>query len=81
LKGERVLAKLKWDYSKLKGRMIEKFGSQRGFAEKLGISEVYLSQKMVGKIGLTLDDIENWSNELDIPSSEIGVYFFSKRVQ
>jgi transcriptional regulator with XRE-family HTH domain len=81
LKGERVLAKLKWDYSKLKGRMIEKFGSQRGFAEKLGISEVYLSQKMVGKRGLTLDDIENWSNELDIPSSEIGVYCFSKRVQ
>lgn len=75
------MATLKWDYSKLKERINEKFGSQRGFAEKIGISEVYLSQKMVGKRGLTLDDIELWSDELDIPSSEIGIYFFSKRVQ
>ena len=75
------MATLKWDYSKLKEKINEKFGSQRGFAEKLGISEAYLSQKMVGKRGLTLDDIELWSKELDIPSSEIGLYFFSKRVQ
>ena len=75
------MAKRKWDYSKLKGKMVEKFGSQRGFAEKLGISEAYLSQKMVGKRGLTLDDIENWSAVLDIPPTDIGVYFFTKNVQ
>lgn len=74
------MAKLKWDYSKLKGKMVEKFGSQRGFAEKVGISEAYLSQKMVGKRGITLDEIENWSAVLEIPYSDIGVYFFTKKV-
>lgn len=72
---------LKWDYSKLRGRMTEMYGSQRGFAEKLGISETYLSQKLVGKRGLTLDDIELWTKELDISSADIGVYFFTKNVQ
>ena len=75
------MATLKWDYSKLKERINEKFGSQRGFAEKLGISEAYLSQKMVGKRGLTLDDIDLWAAVLDIPPTDIGIYFFTKNVQ
>jgi transcriptional regulator with XRE-family HTH domain len=75
------LATLKWNYSKLKERINEKFGSQRGFAEKLGISEAYLSQKMVGKRGLTLDDIDLWAAVLGIPPTDIGVYFFTKNVQ
>jgi transcriptional regulator with XRE-family HTH domain len=75
------LATLKWNYSKLKERINEKFGSQRGFAEKLGISEAYLSQKMVGKRGLTLDDIDLWAAVLDIPPTDIGIYFFTKNVR
>ena len=33
-------------YAKLKGRIVEKYGSQREFAKAIGISEVAMSRKM-----------------------------------
>ena len=40
------MEKLFFDYSKLAGRIREKFGTQKAFAKKLGISEGSLSLKM-----------------------------------
>ena len=72
-----------FDYSKLIGRIIEKFGTRRAFAEALGISENAMSQKLTGKMAITTDDIKKWClpEFLDIPCDEIGVYFFAKQVQ
>jgi hypothetical protein len=36
---------------------------------------------MVGKRGLTLDDIDLWAAVLDIPPTDIGVYFFTKNIR
>lgn len=72
-----------FDYSKLKGRITEKFDTRKAFAEALGISENSMSQKLSGKMAITTDDIRKWSSKefLDIEASEIGDYFFKLEVQ
>lgn len=74
---------MKFDYSKLIGRIIEKFGSRRAFAKACGFSENTISKKLSGKMAITTDDIMNWSSEelLDIDSQEIPEYFFAIKVQ
>ena len=67
-------------YRKLKGRIIEKYGSQLNFADAYGISENTLSLKMRNKVRFTSDDIIAISDMLDIPENEIGSYFFTKQV-
>lgn len=64
------------NYSKLKGRIIEKYGSQEAFAGAIGRSVVSVSKKMNGKSSFTRADIISWSEKLEIPVSEIGDYFF-----
>ena len=72
-----------FDYSKLIGRIIEKFGTRRNFAEAVGISENSMSQKLSHKMAITTDDIKKWClpEFLDIPCNQIGVYFFTQEVQ
>lgn len=72
-----------FDYSKLIGRIIEKFGSRRAFADAYGVSENTMSRKLSQKMKITTDDIIAWiaPNFLDIPVEEIPAYFFTKKVQ
>ena len=65
-----------YDYSKLRGRIVEKFGTLSRFAEELGVSLVAISNKLNNKSGFTRTDIEKWANLLDISSGEYDVYFF-----
>mgnify|MGYP000807693300 CR=1 FL=1 len=69
-----------FDYSKLKGRITEKFGSQTAFTKKFGVSENTFSQKMNNKVRFTTDDIIKISDMLEIPKEKIGDYFFIKKV-
>ena len=72
-----------FDYRKLIGRIIEKFGSRKAFAEAYGISENAMSQKLTNKMAITTDDIKEWCKPefLDIACDDIGVYFFTPKVQ
>lgn len=72
---------MKYDYSKLKGRIIEKYDTYKAFADALGISPQYLSAKLNGSIDITKSDIEEWSRLLSIPMSEVGIYFFRHKSQ
>ena len=74
---------MEFDYSKLRGRIIEKFGTYKAFAEAVGISENSMSQKLSGKMAITTGDIRKWSSVeyLDIDAEDIGVYFFKIKVQ
>jgi transcriptional regulator with XRE-family HTH domain len=69
-----------YDYSKLRGRIVEKFGTMSSFAEELGITLVAVSNKMNNKTGFTRSDIEKWASLLDISSSDYDVYFFAHKV-
>lgn len=66
-----------FQYAKLKGRIIEKFGTQGRFAEEIGLSVVALSKKMNGKSSFSHDDIKKWCEVLEINIAEIGEYFFA----
>lgn len=66
-----------FNYSKLKGRIIEKYGSMTNFSEELGVSKQALSRKINGNIGISRTDILKWCELLDIEQSEIGIYFFA----
>lgn len=70
-----------FDYSKLKGRIIEKCGSLSNFAEEFGASRSIVSLKINNKMMFTPDDIIKVSDLLEIDKTEIGVYFFTPRVK
>ena len=74
---------MKFDYSKLIGRIVEKFGSRKAFAEACGFSENTMSQKLSGKMSITTNDIVKWSSPelLDIDNNDIPQYFFANKVQ
>ena len=70
---------MKFNYSKLIGRIIEKFGSRKAFAEACGFSENTISKKLSGKMAITTQDIVNWCKPelLDIATTDIPEYFFA----
>ena len=70
---------MEYDYSKLRGRIIEKFGTIGNFQKHLNISNVVLSKKMNNRVRLSHDDITPWADLLEIPMDQIGVYFFTRK--
>lgn len=70
-----------FDYSKLRGRIVEKFGSQISFAKAMNISERTLSLKMSGKRTWKQPEICLAINLLGLSNDDIQDYFFSLKVQ
>ena len=66
-----------YKYDRLRGRIVEKYGTQGNFAEAIGRSRVSVSEKMTGKSGFSQADIELWSDKLDIKSEDIGLFYFA----
>ena len=66
-----------YTYAKLRGRIVEKFGTQDRFADRVGISTTSMSNKLTCKTGLSQDDIIQWCSVLEIPVEDIGIYFFT----
>lgn len=63
-------------HSKLRGRIVEKYGTQKDFATALGQSENWVSNKMNDISPFSKADMEKWSELLDIAQTEIYDYFF-----
>ena len=70
-----------FNYDKLKGKIVERFGTQGNFAKALGVSERTLSLKLNNKIFFSQDEISKISNLLDIELEEIQDYFFKQKVK
>lgn len=70
-----------YDYSKLRGKIIEKYRSQSIFAKRIGWSERTLSLKLNGKVHFTQMDIETFIEALGLDRNDIQSYFFSMVVQ
>lgn len=66
-----------FQYAKLRGRIVEKFGTMGKFAEALGTHINVVSRKLNGKRPFSKDDIEKWAKILEISIQEIGEYFFA----
>lgn len=72
-----------FDFSKLRGRIVEKFGSNAAFAAAIGLPESSLSARLNQRVMLDSDEIVRWSQPdlLDIPAEELHVYFLNPKVR
>lgn len=70
----------RYDYSKLRGRIKEKLGTEREFASRIERTANYVSKVFQNGTYLTQNDIANGAEVLDIPIGEIGTYFFTPEV-
>lgn len=71
---------MNFDYSKLRGRIVEYYGRQSNFAKSLGISTVSLNKKLNNRVKFTQDEIYLIIQKLDIEAINIYDYFFTLKV-
>ncbi|HET1253568.1 TPA: DUF739 family protein [Streptococcus pneumoniae] len=69
------------DFSKLSGKIVEKYGTQYNFSIALGLSERSLSLKLNNKVGWRDEEIERAIELLDLDLNDIPAYFFANSVQ
>lgn len=71
-----------YDYSKLRGRIIEKLGNCKAFSQKLNISDTALYNKLNNKVPFNQDEILIAINKdvLDIRPEDVCDYFFTQKV-
>lgn len=70
-----------YNLNKLKGRIIEKFGTQGNFAKAMGMSERTVSLKLDNQVDWKQSEIVKACELLEIPKEEIADYFFTLKVQ
>lgn len=70
-----------FDYSKLRGRIREKFGTYDAVSRKLSYGQTTLSQKLNSKIFFSQRDILELAPVLEISDNEIPEYFFKEKVR
>ena len=72
-----------FDFSKLRGRIVEKFGSCAAFAAEVGLPESSISARLNNRVKIDSDEILRWSDPdmLDIPAEEVHLYFLTPKVR
>ena len=68
-----------YDYSKLSGKIVEKYRTRGAFADALGITLESLSKKLSNKADFKQSEIRKSCSLLKIPLRETGAYFFTQR--
>ena len=66
-----------YNYRKLEGRIVEKFGTQRNFAAAVGCWPETVTRKLTNRVAFTQAEITNWSEQLGIDTNDIVTYFFT----
>ena len=75
------MALLLINYNKLKGRIVEKCGTQGNFAQRMGLSERTVSLKLSGRIPFKQPEILKAMEVLDLADDDIQAYFFAVEVK
>ena len=73
-------SKLKFDYSRLLGKIKEKCGTQNEFARQMRMSRTSLSKRLNNLIDFTADEMLRACKILDISDADIPLYFFTAKV-
>lgn len=73
--------KIEFDYSKLLGRIKEKYGTQDALATTINISVTSLNYKLNNKIEWKQTEIFEAALSLDIEINDIPDYFFKTKVE
>ena len=69
-----------YDYSKLLGKIKEKYGTQKEFAKALGVGNTSLSQRLNNHLEWTQDEMKKTMILFNEPLNKINEYFFTKKV-
>ena len=69
---------VKYDYSKLLGRMREYHYTQETLAKAIGINESTLNSKLNNKSYFRPTEIDRICELLDISNVEIGAFFYTR---
>lgn len=69
-----------YDYSKLKGRIVEKFVLFGNFARAMHWSGATMTKKMSCRVPWTQKDIHAAIHLLDLTAEDIPAYFFTEKV-
>ena len=72
---------MSFDYSKLRGRIREKYGTEQKFAVAMGIGRVSLSSKLNNESDFTRKQMLRAAEVLDLDATQIPEYFFTAVVQ
>ena len=72
--------KLVFDYSKLRGRIIEKYGYTKEFARAIGTSPTSLSLKLNNKGSFSQAEIKRAIDVLGIEPGSVTSYFFAVKL-
>lgn len=70
-----------YDYSKLRGRIIEIFKTQTAFAKAIKMSNAAISSRLNNKTYFDQNEIIKVCEVLNIKIEDIQVYFFKFKVQ
>ena len=70
-----------FDYSKLRGKIKEVFGTQEKFADAMSMSTVTMSAKLNGKGDWTQVEMNHACDLLGVPYDFIPILFFTKKVK
>ena len=70
-----------FDYSKLRGKIVEKFGTQTEFSKAMNLSERTMSLKLNGVRAWKQDEICRAVGLLELSNEDIQDYFFTLKVQ
>ena len=69
---------MKYNYSKLLGRLKEFGLTQERLAKAIGINKSTLTLKLNGRSSFTQEEMDEICKVLDVSNDEIGAYFFAK---
>ena len=72
---------IKFDYSKLRGKIREKFGSYEKLDSEISFTTVTLSRKLNNKGYFGSNEIMELIEALDIEEEEVNEYFFNVKVR
>lgn len=78
---KKPAVRIPMDYSRLSGKVVEKFGSRATFAREIGFSEASVSKWFNNQHYWPHEAMIAACDALEISDTEVGSYFFTKRIQ
>lgn len=69
-----------FNYNKLRGKIVEKYGTLSNFADSIGKAVAWVSAKLNSGTGFSAAEVTTWCKALEIEKSEVGIYFFTEKV-